>query len=146
MKPSKRCEYGICAAVRLARVHKGPYLQSREIADAEELPAKFLEAVLLQMRAAGILESKVGVGGGYRLARPPTDILLADIVRALEPPGRKVIPISERPVTVGQVALMVLAERLDQAFEEALGYVTLAELLTLVERQEQALPALTYDI
>lgn len=99
MRMSKRSEYGLKAAVHLASHHlraRGPgdaprsengagvYLQSREIADAERLPPKFLESVLLSLRSAQILVSKVGAGGGYKLSRGPELIRVHEVIDALE--------------------------------------------------------------
>ena len=80
MPISKRCEHGLKAAVQLAIRFDEGYIQARELAKSEGLPAKFIEAVLLQMRLAGLLESKVGAGGGYRLTRPPSEILVSDLL------------------------------------------------------------------
>jgi Rrf2 family protein len=61
-------------------------LQIREIADRQKIPAKFLEQILLTLKNAGLLQSRMGVGGGYYLARPPQEITLGHIVRVLDGP------------------------------------------------------------
>jgi len=136
MRLSKRCEYGIKAAVRLARKHGQGYVQSRELADTEALPAKFLESILLTLRGAAILESKVGAGGGYRLSRPPDQISVSDLLEALEP-GEPVAhtTIEAKHNTAGGVALDLVSERIDQAMGSAVGSLSLAELLTLVQER-----------
>jgi Rrf2 family protein len=63
-----------------------PVLQIREIAEREHIPAKFLEQILLSLKNAGLLHSKMGVGGGYHLAKAPKDINLGQIVRVLDGP------------------------------------------------------------
>jgi len=89
MRLSKRGEYGLRAMIVLATPDsegKIPVVQIREIAEREQMPAKFLEQILLALRNAGLLHSKMGVGGGYHLARPPSEISLGQIVRVLDGP------------------------------------------------------------
>jgi len=83
---SKKTKYAINALVYLAkRTDEGPILIS-EIAEAEHIPQKFLEAILLDLKKAGILASKKGKGGGYYLLKPTFEINIADVMRLLEGP------------------------------------------------------------
>jgi Rrf2 family protein len=89
MRLSKRGEYGLRAMIMLAK--PGPdghpvTVQIREISQHEQIPAKFLEQILLALKNAGLLHSKMGVGGGYHLAKPPSDISLGSIIRVLDGP------------------------------------------------------------
>ena len=89
MRLSKRGEYGLRAMIMLAT--PGPdeqpvVLQIREISQHEQIPAKFLEQILLSLKNAGLLHSKMGVGGGYHLAKPPGEITFGQIVRILDGP------------------------------------------------------------
>jgi len=89
MRLSKRGEYGLRAMITLATAGSdaGPaVLQIREIAEREHIPAKFLEQILLALKNAGMLHSKMGVGGGYHLAKAPEDISMGQIVRVLDGP------------------------------------------------------------
>lgn len=61
-------------------------LQIKEISQREQIPAKFLEQILLSLKNAGLLHSKMGVGGGYHLAKPPAEITFGHIVRILDGP------------------------------------------------------------
>jgi Rrf2 family protein len=61
-------------------------VQIKAIAEREQIPAKFLEQILLSLKNAGLLHSKMGVGGGYYLAKPPEEITLGQIVRVLDGP------------------------------------------------------------
>ena len=131
MRLSKRCEYGIKAAIRLSLQSGKGYLQSREIASSERLPAKFLESILLALRSASLLESKVGAGGGYRLSRPPAQIRVSVLIRALESPPEP--EDSGETDTPGGAALAALNARLDEAVESAVGDLTLAEVCALTE-------------
>lgn len=61
-------------------------VQIKDIAEREKIPAKFLEQILLTLKNAGLLHSKMGIGGGYYLAKPASDINLGQIVRILDGP------------------------------------------------------------
>lgn len=130
MRLSKRCEYGIKAVVRLAQARSTGYVQSRELAEAEALPAKFLESILLALRSAGILDSKVGAGGGYRLAKPAESVRVADLILALEPPQEASAEERGPPTRAGQWAVDHLHSKMDTAFESSVGSLTLSGLVT----------------
>jgi Rrf2 family protein len=81
---SKKSKYAIHALVYLAtKQDEGPVLIS-EISEKQHIPKKFLEAILLDLRNAGILNSKKGKGGGYYLIKPASEVNLADVVRLFE--------------------------------------------------------------
>jgi Rrf2 family protein len=79
---SQRTRYAIRALLHLGdRYGKGP-VQLGEIAEAQNIPAKFLTVILSEMKRAGFVETMRGKEGGYWLSRPPTEITYGDIVRA----------------------------------------------------------------
>lgn len=87
MRLSKRGEYGLRAMIDLATWESDSGLiQIKAIAEREHIPSKFLEQILLSLKNAGLLQSKMGVGGGYYLARPAREISLGHIVRVLDGP------------------------------------------------------------
>ncbi len=87
MKLSKRGEYSLRAMIHLASQTSGfSIVRVKDIAEAEDIPVKFLERILHTMKNAGLLRSKVGVGGGYYLAKPPSEIILGDIIRVIDGP------------------------------------------------------------
>jgi Rrf2 family protein len=86
MKLSKRGEYGLRAMVDLASQPVGVVAPIKEIAQREQIPVKFLEQILLTLRNAGLLRSRMGVGGGYLLAKPASEITLGQIIRILDGP------------------------------------------------------------
>ena len=90
MRLSKRGEYGLRAMINLADTAAGdkpyPLVQIKEISERENIPVKFLEQILLALKNAGLLQSKMGFGGGYYLARPAAEINLGQIVRVLDGP------------------------------------------------------------
>ncbi len=86
MKLSKRGEYGLRAMMHLASCEPQASVQIKEIAASEQIPVKFLEQILLTLRHAGLLHSRMGIGGGYYLARPAAEVTLGQIVRILDGP------------------------------------------------------------
>ena len=87
MKISKRSEYGLRAMIFLASKHKlGTPVQIKEISEQENIPFKYLEQILLNLKNVGLLQSKSGVGGGYYLARTPDVITFGEIIRVLDGP------------------------------------------------------------
>jgi Rrf2 family protein len=85
MRLSAKADYAIRAAVELAAAGEGP-LKSERIAAAQDIPAKFLENILLDLKQGGLVQSRRGAEGGYWLARPADEISLADVIRAVEGP------------------------------------------------------------
>ena len=84
---SKKSKYGLKAMLELAAVDAGQKpIQAGELAERQQLPKKFLEAILLELTRHGLLHSKLGRGGGYVLARKPGDITVGEIIRVLEGP------------------------------------------------------------
>ena len=87
MRVSTRGDYASRALLSMALHQEGTVPTSvREIADRTGLPQPYLEQILLALKGAGLVKSKRGVGGGYTLARGPSEIVLADIVRAVDGP------------------------------------------------------------
>jgi Rrf2 family protein len=83
---SLRAEYAVKAVLRLALTHGGQPVQAREIAVYGGIPAKFVEQIMHDLRAARLVTSVRGRAGGYVLARAPEEITFADIVDATEGP------------------------------------------------------------
>ncbi len=83
---SKKTKYGLQALLALARAHgRGPILIA-ELAEQGRIPKKFLELILLQLKHAGLLGSRKGKGGGYFLAKAPSEITMGRAIRLLEGP------------------------------------------------------------
>lgn len=86
MRVSTRGDYASRALLSLALHGNEMPTSVREIAQRTALPQPYLEQILLALKGAGLVRSKRGVGGGYVLARSPSDILLTEIVRAVDGP------------------------------------------------------------
>jgi Rrf2 family protein len=83
---SRKAKYAIKALLALAESEPGEPVRISDLARAEQIPAKFLELILLGLRNQGILRSRKGKGGGYLLARDPSEIYLGQIVRMFDGP------------------------------------------------------------
>jgi Rrf2 family protein len=84
---SKKSKYAIKALVALAKHDKnGLPMRIIEISEQENIPKKFLEAILLDLRKHGILGSKMGINGGYYLLKKADEIILTDIIRLTDGP------------------------------------------------------------
>jgi Rrf2 family protein len=85
MRISAKADYAVRAAVELATRGDGPS-KGELIADAQDIPLKFLENILGELKHAGLVRSQRGTEGGYWLGRPPEEITIADVIRAVEGP------------------------------------------------------------
>jgi Rrf2 family protein len=83
---SAKTDYALRAAIELAALGSEDPVKGEALATAQGIPLRFLENILGDLRNAGIVESRRGVDGGYLLARPPSEIALADVVRAVDGP------------------------------------------------------------
>jgi Rrf2 family protein len=97
VRVTAKVDYAVRAAVELAAAGDGP-VKGERIAEAQGIPLKFLENILLELKHAGLVQSQRGAEGGYWLARPPAEIALAEVIRAVEGPIANVR--GERPEQV----------------------------------------------
>ena len=98
MRISARADYALRAAAELAAANGDKATKGDTIAQAQSIPLKFLENILGDLRQAGLVRSQRGSDGGYWLNRPPEEITVADIIRAVEGPLASVR--GERPEEV----------------------------------------------
>jgi Rrf2 family protein len=98
MRLSARADYALRAAIELAAASAG-HVTADQLARAQNIPGKFLEAILTQLRRGGLVRSQRGPDGGFWLARPASQISLADIIRAID--GPLVGVRGERPENLG---------------------------------------------
>ncbi len=83
---SKKSKYGLRALLALARRADREPVLIADLAKEEEIPKKFLELILLELKNTGMLQSKKGKGGGYLLGRRPEQISLGEVIRVLDGP------------------------------------------------------------
>ena len=129
VRVSAKVDYALRAVIELAASGDGP-VKGERIAHAQEIPLKFLENILGDLRHAGLVRSQRGVDGGYWLGRPAEEITVAEVVRAVEGPIANV-----RGVGPEQVEYAGSAERLRDVWiavranlRAVLEQVTIADL------------------
>src|SRR5712691_3132886 len=141
---SRKSKYGLKALLVLAQeAGHGPVLIS-ELADRDAIPKKFLEAILLELKRHGLVQSQKGKGGGYFLRRKPSDITFGQVIRLLEGPLAAV-------PCVSQTAYMTCVECVDEhtcgvrlamkevrdATAKILDHTTLADVNARVARKRR---------
>ena len=130
MRISAKADYAMRATLELAAATELP-VKGEQIADAQDIPLKFLENILIDLRHSGIVVSQRGPDGGYRLDRAPEDITVADVIRAVDGPlaavrgGRPESTEYNGPAENLQVVWIALRASLRDVLEE----VTLADIV-----------------
>jgi Rrf2 family protein len=131
MRLSARADYALRAAIELAAARNG-HVTADQLAQAQNIPGKFLETILTQLRRAGLVRSQRGPDGGFWLARPAVEISLADIIRAID--GQLLGVRGERPENVSYPGAAAPLQRVWialRANERAvLETVTLSDIVT----------------
>lgn len=142
-------KYGLKALVHLSSLPAGETTQAIDIAETNTIPKKFLDAILGELRNAGIVHSKKGPGGGYMLARPPGEIKLGYVIRTLDGPlapiacaSRTAYQPCEDCADVKACAVRLTMMKVRDAMSEILDRLTLADMLAL----EGSRSALMYHI
>ncbi len=100
MRLSARADYALRAAIEIATISDS-HVTAEQVARAQQIPVKFLETILTQLRRAGLVRSQRGPDGGFWLARPADQITLADILRAID--GQLLGVRGERPENIGYI-------------------------------------------
>ncbi len=137
MKLSTRGRYGVRALLELANGYKGGPIPINKLAERQEISAKYLEQLLIPLKAAGLVTSVRGARGGYVLARDPNQVTLYDIVSVLEGPV-VVVDCVENPSScdrVGGCVVHLLWDEMSRLMQKFLADISLADL---VERSRDA--------
>lgn len=149
---SSKAKYALRAALVLAEdAEHEVWTSSFEIAEREAIPRKFLEAILVQLRDHGLIESRRGPGGGHRLRVPAAELTVADIMRIMDGPialtpcaSRTQFRACDDCVDIRNCRLRHLMQRVRDAAAGVLESCTLADLTaapTLRARQAQSAEA-----
>jgi Rrf2 family protein len=128
-----KADYAVRAAAELAAAADGGRpVKGETIARNQGIPQKFLENILSDMRQAGLVKSQRGVDGGYRLAKPPADVTVADVIRAVEGPLASVRGEAPEDVEYGGAAtpLQDVWIAVRASLRSVVEHVTLADLAT----------------
>lgn len=144
MKLSLRGEYALRALIVLGLDAGGPdrasVVPTQAISDRQNIPKRFLEQILNDLKSAGIVESRRGVAGGYRLKRPPQEVTLAEVIRHIEGPLAPVSCVSERFYEKcscpdeSKCGIRSVMKEVRDAIVTILEKVTLAQLCERVQR------------
>ncbi len=134
MKVSQKGLYALLALMVLARRYTQGAIRIRDIAYEENLPEKFLELILLELKNARIVESVRGAMGGYQLRRPPSEIRLSEIIRLIDGPLAPFGDADQLRVLIdrdaGHSALYKVFLEVRDAAAEILENTTLADLIS----------------
>jgi Rrf2 family protein len=140
MKLSVRGEYALRALIVLGLNHGKNVVRIQTISDEQNIPKRFLEQILNDLRAAGFLESRRGLGGGYRLKLRPEQITLAKVIRLIEGPLAPVSCVSEKFYercscpSEEKCGIRSIMKEVRDAIVRILEGVTLAELCARVRQ------------
>lgn len=107
MRVSAKSDYALRALIEIASSPKGAAITAEEIGHLQDIPHGFLQAILADMRRSGVVISQRGQAGGWRLARPATDVTVADVIRSVEGPLVSVYGLRPEAVTYNQSASML---------------------------------------
>jgi Rrf2 family protein len=131
MRVSAKSDYALRALIEIARHSDDQPVRAEEIGQLQDIPKGFLQAILADLRKAGILLSQRGQAGGWRFARPAGEVTVADVIRAVDGPLVSVYGV--RPESVQYNAA---AERLQEVWvaartslRDVLEHVTISSLV-----------------
>ena len=153
MRLSLRGEYAVRAMLVLGLHYEQPVVRIQTISDQQNIPKRFLEQILNDLKSGGFVQSKRGVAGGYRLARGPEQITLASIVRHIEGALAPVSCVSEKFYEKcscpdeSRCAIRSVMKEVREAIVSIVERVTVAELCQRAKRlQEEPLSPLDFVI
>jgi Rrf2 family protein len=149
---TKKGKYGLKAMVHLAGQPIGRSVPVMDIATTQQIPKKFLDAILCELRNFGFVSSRMGKGGGYTLARPADEIRVGDIVRALDGPlaplpcasKSRFRPCEDCP-DHGRCAVRLVMQEAQRALSDVLDGCSLAQMRQMSTAYDEA-DALLYHI
>jgi len=140
MKLSLRGEYALRALVVLGLNYGKSVVRIQTISEQQNVPKRFLEQILNDLKSAGVVESKRGVAGGYRLSKSPDQISLAVVIRHIEGPLAPVNCVSEKFYAKcscpdeGRCGIRSVMKEVRDAIVKILEGVTVAELCERVKQ------------
>jgi Rrf2 family protein len=150
---SRKARHALRALYALAaHGDRGPVLIA-DLAEQEKLPRKFLEAILLELKNGGILQSKKGKGGGYALARPPERILIGEVIRIIDGPLAPIPCVSEKAyVRCAECAdeescgTRLVMKKVRDAIADIVDHTTLRDVEEQIAKARRQAPAVAYSI
>jgi Rrf2 family protein len=130
MRMSAKAEYAVRAMVQLATVDSGALVKTDDLAQAQGIPPQFLVDILSDLRTDRLVRSHRGRDGGYELARPSSEISIADVLRCIDGPLASVrdIGLGDLPYSGPTAALTDLWQALRASMRSVLEQTTLADV------------------
>jgi Rrf2 family protein len=130
MRMSAKAEYAVRAMVQLATIDSGALAKTDDLAHAQGIPPQFLVDILSELRADRLVRSHRGRDGGYELARPGTEISIADVLRCIDGPLASVrdIGLGDLPYSGPTTALTDVWRALRASMRSVLEETTLADV------------------
>ena len=142
VRVSAKADYALRACIELAAAEGEGHVKGERIAQAQEVPVKFLENILGDLRHAGLVRSQRGAEGGYWLARPASEITLAEVIRAVEGPLANV-----RGVRPDSITYQGAAEPLRDVWIAVRASLrSVLEAVTLADVASGGLPTVVRDL
>ncbi|MFQ3549636.1 MAG: Rrf2 family transcriptional regulator [Armatimonadota bacterium] len=138
MKLSTRSRYGLRAMMVLGMHKSDEPIMTKEIAEKQNLPATYLEQLMLALRKAGLVNATRGAKGGYVLSKQPDEISLVEIVEALEGPI-DIADCADVPnccIDATQCALKIIFEEANNALYSVFEKKNLAQLVKIQQSME----------
>ena len=152
MKLSLKGEYALRALLVLGLNYSESVVRIQRISDEQNVPKRFLEQILNDLKSAGILESKRGIAGGYRLARSPEKITLASVVRHIEGALAPVSCVSEKFYekcscpNEAKCAIRAVMKEVRDSIVKILENVSVADLCQRARKLEESGRAIDFTI
>ncbi len=133
MRISKRCQYALRAVFELARRNNAEPVKIHDIADAQNIPTRFLEVILNQLRHGGFVDSRRGNEGGYMLAQPAEELTVGQIIRCVQGTISVTDGNNEKPNKTesffGDYAFAQLWQKIDNSISQICDGTSFAELV-----------------
>ena len=133
MRLTTRSEYALLALIHLGRHSSSDFVSTETIARAQHIPLAYLEQILRALKRGRIVQSSKGQRGGYRLARPASEITIAEIVRQLDGALAPTQSVSERfyqPTPIErETKMLALLRGIRSTIAEKLERTTIAEVI-----------------
>jgi Rrf2 family protein len=150
---SRKARHALRALYALAAHGDRGHVLIADLAEQEKLPRKFLEAILLELKNGGILQSKKGKGGGYALARPPERILIGEVIRIIDGPLAPIPCVSEKAyVRCAECAdeescgTRLVMKKVRDAIADIVDHTTLRDVEEQIAKARRQAPAVAYSI
>ncbi len=142
MKITYKGDYALKAMLDLSFNYEKPVLTIHELARHADIPIKFLEQVLLELKQGGFVESRRGKVGGYRLAKHPSEIKVGDIVRFIDGPLEPIACVEKRYSGCKDLSCCAFREiwqRVAGAISGIVDHITFEEMANKIKAQQEAL-------